>query len=65
MKKWYLVEYEEKEHNGIKDMPILAVVDTDVTLENGNNKVVKVLIGSYATEVLRILTEEDAEYGVE
>lgn len=65
MKKWYLVEYEEAEHNGIKGMPTLTVVDTDATLGNGNNKVVKIMMGASAEEVLKILTEEGAEYGIE
>ena len=38
----------------------LIVVDPEEQLENGNNKVIKILIGDYADEVFRDLTEDKA-----
>lgn len=59
MIKNYVVQYND---NGLHS---LAVIDPDDILENGNNRVVKLLIGAYADETLKILTEEDAEYAIE
>ena len=35
----------------------LYVVDPDITLPNGNNKVIKILIDSYADDIYKELTE--------
>lgn len=59
MIKNYVVQYND---DGLHS---LAVIDPDDILENGNNRVVKLLIGAYADETLKILTEEDAEYAIE
>lgn len=59
MIKNYVVQYNDD------GMHSLAVIDPDDILENGNNRVVKLLIGAYADETLKILTEEDAEYAIE
>lgn len=59
MIKNYVVQYN---NDGLHS---LAVIDPDDILENGNNRVVKLLIGAYADETLKILTEEDAEYAIE
>ena len=53
--KWYLIKYKTvTEKNGLNS---LTVVDPDVTLDNGNKEVVKILIGSYADEVMKELLE--------
>ena len=59
MIKNYVVQYND---DGLHS---LAVIDPDGILENGNNQVVKLLIGAYADETLKILIEEDAEYAIE
>lgn len=59
MIKNYVVQYND---DGLHS---LAVIDPDDILENGNNRVVKLLIGAYADETLKILIEEDAEYAIE
>lgn len=67
MVKNYIIQYDEagrQAYNGIK-IPTLAVIDPDDVLDNGNNRVVKLFIGAYAEEVLKILTVEDAEYAIE
>ena len=50
MIKNYVVQYNDD------GMHSLAVIDPDDILENGNNRVVKLLIGTYADETLEILT---------
>lgn len=53
MEKYYIVKYEKKEDG----LSALIVADPDITLLNGNKKVVKILIGSYADDILKELTE--------
>jgi hypothetical protein len=53
MKKAYYIVYEQKEDG----FSALTVVDPNEVLPNGNNKVVKILIGDYADDILKELTE--------
>ena len=55
MKKQLLVIYDTD-----TDLHGLSVVDLEEKLPNGNNKVIKVLIGDYADEVYKDLTEDKA-----
>lgn len=55
-KKILTVVYEQ--NNSDFECNVLFVVDQDTTLPNGNYKVIKTLIGSYADEVYKDLTEE-------
>lgn len=67
MVKNYIIQYDDggrQAYNGSK-LPTLAVIDPDDVLDNGNNRVVKLFIGAYADEVLKLLTEEGAEYVIE
>lgn len=59
MVKNYIVQYNDD------GMHSLAVVDPDDVLDNGNNRVVKLFIGTYADEVLNILIGEGAENAIE
>ena len=55
MKKLLVVQYETSDvENGINR---LIVADPYKKLPNGNNEVIKVLIGDYADEVFKQLTE--------
>lgn len=53
MKKQLLVIYDTD-----TDLNGLTVVDLEEKLPNGNNKVIKVLIGDYADEVYKDLTND-------
>lgn len=67
MVKNYIIQYDgdsRQTHTGSK-LPTLAVIDPDDVLDNGNNRVVKLFIGAYADEVLKILTVEGAENAIE
>ena len=55
MKKQLLVIYDTD-----TDLNCLTVVDLEEKLPNGNNKVIKILIGDYADEVYKELTEDKA-----
>lgn len=55
MKKQLLVIYDTD-----ADLHNLAVVDPEEQLPNGNYKAVKVLIGDYADDIYRELTEDKA-----
>lgn len=55
MVKNYVVQYNDD------GMHSLAVIDPDDILDNGNNRVVKLLIGTYADETLEILTGAGTE----
>ena len=58
MRKQLIVVYDTNEDlNGLNG---LIVVDPDEVLENGNFKVIKILLGDYADEVYRDLTEDKA-----
>ena len=57
MKKQLLVIYDTD-----ADLHGLTVVDLDEQLPNGNNKVIKILIGDYADEVYKDLTEDKAQF---
>ena len=52
MKKILLVIFDTD-----KDLHSLDVVDSEVRLPNGNNKVIKILIGDYADDIYKELTE--------
>lgn len=54
MEKLYILSYEKSEN----DLSALVIADPDITLPNGNIKVVKILIGSYADDMIKELTEE-------
>ena len=54
MEKFYIVKYK-KDSDGLS---ALIVADPDITLPNGNKKVVKILIGSYADDILKELIED-------
>lgn len=67
MIKNYIIQYDDggrQAYNGSK-LPTLAVIDPDDVLDNGNNRVIKLFIGTYADEVLNILIREGAENAVE
>jgi hypothetical protein len=53
MKKQLLVIYDAD-----KDLHGLTVVDLEEQLPNGNYKVIKTLLGDYADEVYKELTED-------
>lgn len=59
MRKQLIVVYDDNSEFQNK-LNGLIVVDPDVVLENGNFKVVKILIGDYADDVYRDLTEDKA-----
>lgn len=52
-KKLYVLQYDDD-----KDLPSLAVVDPDITLPNGNKKVINIIVGDYANELLHELIKE-------
>lgn len=52
-KKLYVLQYDDD-----NDLPSLAVVDPDITLPNGNKKVINIIVGDYANELLHELTKE-------
>lgn len=67
MVKNYIIQYDDggrQTYNGSK-LPTLAVIDPDDVLDNGNNRVIKLFIGTYADEVLNLLIGEGAENAVE
>lgn len=53
MKKQLFVIYDTD-----TDLHGLTVVDLEEKLPNGNNKVIKVLIGDYADDIYKELTED-------
>lgn len=53
MKKQLLVIYDTD-----TDLHGLVVVDTEEQLPNGNNKVIKTLLGDYADDIYKDLTED-------
>lgn len=55
MKKILSVVYEQ--NNSDYECNVLYVVDPDTKLPNGNMKVIKTLIGSYADDIFKELTE--------
>ena len=52
MKRQLVVIYDTN-----NDLNRLIVVDPDEVLENGNSKVIKILIGDYADDIYKELTE--------
>lgn len=52
-KKLYILQYDDN-----NDLPSLAVVDPDITLPNGNKKVINIIVGDYANELLHELIKE-------
>lgn len=62
MEKRYVLSYEKRESDDA--FSALVVADPDIKLENGNIKVVKIIIGDRANEIMDELTkaiEEDEE----
>ena len=57
IKKLYLVQYENNEDG----LPALIVADPDITLPNGNKKILNIIIGDYADELIKELTKEAAD----
>jgi hypothetical protein len=53
MKKQLLVIFDTD-----KDLHGLTVVDLEEKLSNGNNKVIKTLLGDYADDIYKDLTED-------
>lgn len=53
-----LVIYEKAKTD--KEMNRLIVVNPNKKLDNGNNEVIKILIGDFADEVYKELTEDKA-----
>ena len=53
MKKWLIVQYDTDD-----ELHGLIVADPEKTLTNGNKEVIKILIGNYADEIYKELTEE-------
>lgn len=53
MEKLYILSYKKSEN----DLSALVIADPDITLPNGNIKVVKILIGDYADDIFKELTE--------
>lgn len=62
IKKLYLVQYEKKDEDSL---PALIVADPDITLQNGNKKVLNIIVGDYADELIKELTKEAADNGNE
>ena len=58
IKKLYLVQYEKKDEDSL---PFLIVADPDITLPNGNKKILNIIIGDYADELIKELTKEAAD----
>lgn len=54
MKKLLIVQYEYDEDS---ELGSLIVADPEKTLPNGNKEVIKILIGNYADEIYKELTE--------
>ena len=52
MKKWLIVQYDTDD-----ELSGLIVADPEKTLPNGNKEVIKILIGDYADEIYKELTE--------
>ena len=61
MKKLYILQYE-KDESGFAS---LVVADPDITLPNGNKKVINIIVGDYADELIKELTKEAADNGNE
>ncbi len=59
MEKLYILSYEKSDN----DFSTLVVADPDITLPNGNLKVVNVIVGDYAEELIKELTKEAADNG--
>lgn len=58
MKKLYLIQYEKENEDSLS---ALIVADPDITLPNGNKKVVNIIVGDYADELIKELTKEAAD----
>lgn len=52
MKKLYIIEYDDA------DIHSLTVADPEKKLENGNLKIINIIIGGYADELLHELTKQ-------
>lgn len=53
MEKLYILKYDNND-----DLPALIIADPDVTLPNGNKKVINIIVGDYADELLHELIKE-------
>lgn len=58
MKKLYLIQYEKENEDSLPD---LIVADPDITLPNGNKKIINIIVGDYADELIKELTKEAAD----
>ena len=54
MRKLYILEY--KKEDGLSS---LTIADPDIKLDNGNIKVLGILIGDYADEIINALIREE------
>ena len=54
MNKIYILSYEKSE----RDCPALVVAETNITSPNENLKIVNVIVGDYAEELIKELTKE-------
>ena len=52
MKRWLIVQYDTD-----SDLHGLIVADPENTLPNGNKEVISILVGDYADEIYKELTE--------
>ena len=52
MKKWLIVQYDTDD-----ELHGLIVADPEKTLPNGNKEVISILVGTYADEIYKELTE--------
>ena len=57
MEKLYILRYEKSDN----DISALVIADPDIKLPNGNIKVVNIIIGNYADELIKELTKEAAD----
>lgn len=57
MKKTLIVVYDTD-----TDLPGLIVADPEEFLPNGNNKVIKILVGDYANDIYKELTEDNTRF---
>ena len=53
MEKLYILRYEKSDN----DISALVIADPDIKLPNGNIKVVNIIIGNYADELIKELTK--------
>lgn len=54
MRKLYILEYKK-----VDGLSSLTIADPDIKLDNGNIKVLGILIGDYADEIINALIREE------